>query len=208
MKEIVFQPVYQDTKERLVCTAIELIRRDGLRNFSVRTLAEACGLSHHAPYRHFGNKDTLLAVVAVRILERLFEYLDHQINAHPQEEAYLVLCREMVCYLLEHRECRAVFHVQNLPESIRGIVREECHLEERVRWSKAITVDYLSRCNVPEQQMHPYMLIVQSLMIGLIQNIRRDTFPIGEDVRETVKYIITEKLGLKPEKTIDKERLR
>jgi AcrR family transcriptional regulator len=51
-------------KARLVRAARDLLERDGLPVLSLRAAARASGVSHMAPYRHFDNKDELLAAVA------------------------------------------------------------------------------------------------------------------------------------------------
>ena len=175
-----------------------MIRRDGLSKFSVRKLAEACGLSHHAPYRHFENKDALLAAVSVRIIYDMYEYLRDQLALYPNEEPYLVLCKEGVRYLLGHPECRTVFHLQNLPENVRKVVRRECRIEENVQRFDRIVADYLTRCAVREKDRSAVTRMIQGILVGLIQNIRRSTIVMQGDVGDSVIYILTQQLGLQP----------
>jgi AcrR family transcriptional regulator len=53
-----------DLKSRLIAAARDLLEREGLAGLSLRAAARASGVSHMAPYRHFQDKDDLLAAVA------------------------------------------------------------------------------------------------------------------------------------------------
>ncbi len=54
----------ESLKTRLVKTARQLLERDGFEALSLRATAREAGVSHMAPYRHFKDKDELLAAVA------------------------------------------------------------------------------------------------------------------------------------------------
>jgi len=58
-------------KQALVDAAIELIRKVGPHEFTLREVARRAGVSHNAPYRHFRCRDDLLAEVAAEGFERL-----------------------------------------------------------------------------------------------------------------------------------------
>ena len=50
--------------ERLVETALQMLTDHPAEHLSLRRVAEELGVSHQAPYVHFGNKRTFLAAVA------------------------------------------------------------------------------------------------------------------------------------------------
>lgn len=50
--------------ERLVETALQMLTDQPAEHLSLRRVAEELGVSHQAPYVHFGNKRTFLAAVA------------------------------------------------------------------------------------------------------------------------------------------------
>ena len=58
-------------KEELLNAALALISQVGPQGFTLREVARRAGVSHNAPYRHFRDKDELLAMVAVQGFERL-----------------------------------------------------------------------------------------------------------------------------------------
>jgi AcrR family transcriptional regulator len=52
--------------EALVDAALTHVERAGVETLSMRELAQSLGVSHGAPYRHFADRDALLAAVAAR----------------------------------------------------------------------------------------------------------------------------------------------
>src|SRR5215469_6243845 len=58
-----------DLRTALVDAAIDLIAERGLRGFSMAEASRRVGVSSAAPYRHFADRDALLAAVAVRGLQ-------------------------------------------------------------------------------------------------------------------------------------------
>src|SRR5580704_1479890 len=62
-------------KPALLKAAVCLIGEVGPAAFTLREVARRAGISHNAPYRHFREKDELLAAVAVEGFERLAEAL-------------------------------------------------------------------------------------------------------------------------------------
>ena len=58
-------------KQTLVDAAIALIAEVGTHAFTLREVARRAGVSHNAPYRHYRDRDELLAVVAMQGFQRL-----------------------------------------------------------------------------------------------------------------------------------------
>jgi AcrR family transcriptional regulator len=58
-----------DLRAALVDVAIELIAEHGVRGFSLAEASRRVGVTVAAPYRHFADRDELLAAVAIRALE-------------------------------------------------------------------------------------------------------------------------------------------
>lgn len=53
-----------DLREALLRAAIDLVADVGPRGFTLREVARRAGVSHNAPYRHFRDKEELIAAVA------------------------------------------------------------------------------------------------------------------------------------------------
>jgi AcrR family transcriptional regulator len=62
---------HPDLRQALLDGAVRLIKDEGMREFSLRKLAALVGVSHAAPYRHFDNKETILATLMLEGHKRL-----------------------------------------------------------------------------------------------------------------------------------------
>ena len=58
------------TRDLIIDAAADLLDRGGPAGVTLREVGRAAGVSHNAPYRHFADKDALLAAVAARELAR------------------------------------------------------------------------------------------------------------------------------------------
>ncbi len=62
-----------DLANALVAAALAIVEQQGAEAVSLRELAASLGVSRAAPYRHFRDRDALLAAVAARGFEQLIE---------------------------------------------------------------------------------------------------------------------------------------
>ena len=58
-------------KQALLRASLDLIRQAGPQAFTLREVARRAGVSHNAPYRHFRDKEELLAALAAEGFDRL-----------------------------------------------------------------------------------------------------------------------------------------
>jgi AcrR family transcriptional regulator len=58
------------TRDALIDAAAGLLDEGGVEAVTLREVGRRVGVSHNAPYKHFANKETLLAAVAARELQR------------------------------------------------------------------------------------------------------------------------------------------
>lgn len=64
-----------DLRTAILRAAAELLEKQGIEALSLRDAARRAGVSHNAPYRHFTNRDALLAALAASGFERFREAL-------------------------------------------------------------------------------------------------------------------------------------
>lgn len=70
-----------ELRETLIRTSLELISEVGLTGFSVAKVAQRAGVSSGAPYRHFPDRESLLAATATAFLTELTSRLHAAVNA-------------------------------------------------------------------------------------------------------------------------------
>jgi AcrR family transcriptional regulator len=74
-----------DLRERCVTEALAIIQEQGVEQLSLRDVARRLGVSHQAPYKHYENRDALLAEVVAREFARFASHLD---GRTPFEDAF------------------------------------------------------------------------------------------------------------------------
>lgn len=73
-------------KEACIVAAREVIAEQGVEGLSMRDVARKLNISHQAPYRHFPNRDHLLAEIMRRCFVDFATFLDNQAKAKPDDE--------------------------------------------------------------------------------------------------------------------------
>jgi AcrR family transcriptional regulator len=102
------------------------MEKDGVAGLSVRAAARRAGVSHNAPYRHFADRDALLAALAAEGFDLLAKSLENRAGrelgeayvrfalAHPQ--------RFRLMFSRRHREAEAV--LQRFATAFAGVGAE------------------------------------------------------------------------------------
>jgi len=93
------------TRDALLDAALELLDQGGRAAVTLREVGRRAGVSHNAPYKHFANKEALLAAVAARELRRRGARMSEVVaQAKSPEEALAVALREQVAAAVAHPE--------------------------------------------------------------------------------------------------------
>ena len=76
-----------DLHEQILCAACELLEENNIASLSLRAVAKKVGVSHTAPYRHFKDKESLLAGIASLGYDELSAQLTDAVKSHPGDPA-------------------------------------------------------------------------------------------------------------------------
>ena len=76
-----------DLHQQLLCAASDLLEENNIASLSLRAVAKKVGVSHTAPYRHFKDKESLLADIAARGFDLLSAQMAEVIALHPDDPA-------------------------------------------------------------------------------------------------------------------------
>lgn len=100
-----------DLRNTLIAAALLLIEEKGPRGFSITEAARRAGVSIAAPYRHFADKEALLAAIALQGLEKLMQDVFASVNdTLPIAEVIPLAAKAYVCYARDNRAYfRAMF---------------------------------------------------------------------------------------------------
>lgn len=83
----------EETRAAIIAATQQLIETDGVEALSMRTLGSQIGLSRGAVYRHFKNKDELLATIATQAFATLTEQLTVPADLPSQARLHDMLTR-------------------------------------------------------------------------------------------------------------------
>jgi AcrR family transcriptional regulator len=92
--------------EQLVAVAAEMIEADGLAGLTMRRVAERCGVTTMALYRHVSTKDDLIALVANQAMN---DFQVPDVASGDWREQVAVVARAQYRFLLDHPEFVSIF---------------------------------------------------------------------------------------------------
>lgn len=104
-----------ELRTALVAAALDLLAEDGTDAFSLRAVARRAGVSAMAPYRHYPDKEALLAAVATRGFEGLRDVLRNADEAAPAGQA---LVAQAIAYVRYAGENPALFRLMFGPKRL------------------------------------------------------------------------------------------
>jgi AcrR family transcriptional regulator len=107
-----------DLRAALIDAAIEMIGERGVRGFSMAEASRRLGVTTAAPYRHFADRDELLAEVGVRAL-RIFAAMAtaEAAGARSPEERLASMARAYVRFAAEQRSLFDALFISGLDKS-------------------------------------------------------------------------------------------
>jgi AcrR family transcriptional regulator len=127
-----------DLRAELVRVSLDLIAEEGLQAFSVAKVAKRAKVSPGAPYRHFPDRESLLAEVAGEIMCQLTDRVRAAVEAHDDAaDALAAAAGAYTEYLIERRAGMNVIFL----EGLQGPERAELH--DRTR---QLTDQFLMLC--------------------------------------------------------------
>ncbi|MDT0308871.1 TetR/AcrR family transcriptional regulator [Streptomyces sp. DSM 44917] len=105
------------TRKLLITAATDLLDAGGRESVTLREVGRRAGVSHNAPYKHFANKEALLAGVAAEELTKLSESLAAlREGSRPEGEVLRAALGEYISWALAYpARYRLVFGVWSAP---------------------------------------------------------------------------------------------
>ncbi|MBP3530287.1 MAG: TetR/AcrR family transcriptional regulator [Thermoguttaceae bacterium] len=158
-------PTQPTVRERLTLAALAEAEAFGFEGFSMRRVANACGVSCAAPYKHFKNKSELLASVISYINEKWLERQEKTIARFadaPLRRQLIELSREYVRFMVENPRFLAVWTAKGKTNGVDYLPIKAKTSE----LSKALLRQYCDEAGVSEETARAKMYVVRSLIYG------------------------------------------
>ena len=178
----------RDLRQALIEAGIEEINRFGANDFSVRRVANACGVSTAAPYKHFKDKKEFIGAIIDYVNEQWAVEQDRLLAScadDPRTQmvtvatGYIQFLMEKPYYrqtlMLKNAEFDNLYHrkrgeINSRTEQIMQRVKETYHLSDE-KWERKA-------------------LMVRSLLFGSVFMFDSGEFEYSEKTLEYLRYII------------------
>jgi AcrR family transcriptional regulator len=91
-------------RQKVLKASVALIEAGGLDRLSMREAARKAGVSHQAPYHHFGDREAILAAIATEGFGMLQQELSRSLDKHAasQRAALEAVAKTYVDFALRH----------------------------------------------------------------------------------------------------------
>jgi AcrR family transcriptional regulator len=95
-----------DLRNALIEAGLAIVGEHGLDGLNLRAVAARVNVSHAAPYRHFTDKQALVAAIAEAGFQLLAKHLHTALEAGPQSpsEAIMIVGQTYIAFALEQRD--------------------------------------------------------------------------------------------------------
>ena len=175
-------------KENLILAGIEEINNHGINNFSIRRVADACNVSCAAPYRHFKDKNELIAAIIDYVNDRWADRQEEvlQTCGESYREQIVEISVNYIRFLMEKPFYRAVLILKNDNfDNLYHKKRTQFGSLSQTLENHLFEISGLSR-EVWERKM----LIFRSLIFGSVFLFDAGEFEYNEKSLEDIRYTL------------------
>ena len=188
------RPRNKNIREALILAGINEIEKHGVSGFSIRQVAEDCGVSCAAPYRHFKDKREFIAAIIQYvngqwqerqqgILEKCGESLREQIVA---------ISVDYVRFLMEKPHYRAILMLKdeefdNIYHKIRG---------QNSSRSQILAGEYFAAAGIDEKVQGRKLYVVRALIFGAVVMFDNGEMEYNEQSLENIRFCIDREFDL------------
>ena len=178
---------HKDLKNALIEKGIKLVNEEGLKTFSLRKAAAACGVSHAAPYSHFQNKDQLLNAMQNYITDEFSKLLENTIFEHGKEpDALEYLGKAYVIFFMDNPHYFSFLFTQSNVQIDLSANVDSGKNYRPFEIYKELVLTLLNKSNYPQERRNDAVIAIWSFVHGLASVITMKNVNYDEDWREKI----------------------
>lgn len=184
----------KNMRELLITAGIDEINANGVANFSVRRVAEACKVSCAAPYKHFKDKREFIAAIIEYVNEQWAQRQKEVLAAcgSSLREQIVEVVVNYIRFLMEKPHYRSILmlkdaHFDNIYHKLRGQISSRSQQMEKDFFA-------VSGMDLPTQRRKLHL--VRALLFGTIFMFDTGELEYSEDVLKNVRYNIDREFDL------------
>jgi AcrR family transcriptional regulator len=163
-----------DLRRAIIAAAVDLVRETQSVEFSIRELARRAGVSHNAPWKHFADKQELLAAVSAAGFELLATRMASKVNGQSSPQRQIsAMARDYVRHGIENPALYRLMFGGYLtgPDEDRPAIERAAAFNTRALLAEAISSGALGQI-IPltqrnERKINGAILVYWSLLHGL-----------------------------------------
>jgi hypothetical protein len=158
------KPAQENLREQLIAEGVKELNRYGFHDFSVRRIANQCGVSCAAPYKHFPDKQSFIAAIIQHINEAWAARQKEVVAQYPSSmrEQLLEVSLEYIRFLVENPYFRSVIMLK-----YEDFDKKYSKLKGALSMPTYILVEkYCKEVGMPEDVKHKKTFIIRSLIYG------------------------------------------
>ena len=178
---------HKDLKNALIEKGIELVNEEGLKTFSLRKVAAACGVSHAAPYSHFQNKELLLNAMQNYITDEFSKLLENTIAKHGKEpNALEYLGKAYVIFFMDNPHYFSFLFTQSNVRIDLSSSTDSGNNYKPFEIYKKVVLELLDKSNYPHERRWDAIIAMWSFVHGLASVVTMKNVIYDEDWREKI----------------------
>lgn len=175
-------------REALILAGIHEINANGVSSFSIRRVADACGVSCAAPYRHFESKREFIAAI--------IDYVNDQWAAQQEvilsecgstlREQVIAICLGYVSFLMEKPTYRSILMLKD--EEF-----DNLYHKKRTQFgslSQTLNAQLFAASGYTKETWDRKLMMVRSLIFGVVFLFDAGEFEYNETSMEYLRYTI------------------
>lgn len=181
-------------REQLLLAGIDDINQNGIQNFSVRRVANACGVSCAAPYKHFEDKPAFLAAIVDYIDSLWKERKEKVLKKYPtgSRRQLAEVSLEYVRFLVENPHFRSIIMGKDDEFDLRrGRSRGQVS-----NLTQGLIQDYCRSTGMSEQTRRLKTYVVRSLIYGAALMFDNGELDYNDENMALVAYAIEREFDL------------
>lgn len=178
----------RDVRDRLIAAGIRELTEHGIQQFSLRRVAQNCGLSCAAPYKHFRDKQALIGAVSDAINRDWFTR-QAQAVAHlaGDTRAQLrVICKEYLRFLRDNPNFCALI-------TLRDEHTGKWHLNrlfDQSSLTKKLIAQYAAERRMTEMDVYCRVYAIRAMLYGAAMMNQHDDMRLTDPALEALDRMI------------------
>jgi AcrR family transcriptional regulator len=181
----------------LIEKGLQLLNSVGLEAFSLRKVADMCGVSHAAPYRHFKNKEELIRAITMSVSDKFTSSINEALteNEGDYRKQIKAVCKLYVKFMVENPEH---FKFIFMTDHHNPIIIKNRNFIETDRWIvsllKNLFIGLRKNEGASENGWSMDALTVWSLIHGFTTMLVNNTIAYEGDYLDAVSLMLEEKV--------------